>query len=129
MSLSGYGFMKNNFKILVVEDDLDFRNFLVDFCDINGYQADVAANGADALKLVMKNGVYDLAIVDFLMPEMHGTNFVEQVRNKGKHFPIIAMSAWGDVEEIFKEAGATVFMKKPFDPCLLEEEIKRIASK
>jgi DNA-binding response OmpR family regulator len=113
--------------VLVVEDDPAFRHFLLDFCAINGYQADFAANGVEALNLILKKGIYDLAIVDFLMPEMHGTHFIEEVRNRGKDFPIIAISAWDEVEEVFLEAGATLFMQKPFDPYVLEGEIKRIA--
>ncbi|TAN38548.1 MAG: response regulator [Nitrospirae bacterium] len=117
---------EKNFKILVVEDDSELRECLVDFCVVNGYQADYAGNGAEALKLMDQHGSYGLVIVDFLMPKMHGLEFVKQAKAHWANLPIIAMSAWDTVESSFLDAGACFFLQKPFDPYILEKEIESI---
>ena len=117
---------QSEIRILVVDDEPGMRDFLAGFCEINGYDAELAESGAEALNLIRNNGTYDLAIVDFLMPQMHGADFIRKIRGEEMRFPVIAMSAFDDVEKAFKEAGANVFLKKPFDPYTLEEEVKRL---
>ncbi len=113
-------------KILIVDDDPLIRSFLKAFCEVNNYKADFAVNGTDALGLIEKNGSYFLAIVDFLMPKMHGVEFIRQVRKRWRDLPIIAISAWQDIGKSFIEAGACLFLEKPFDPYVLEKEIEAI---
>lgn len=119
--------MKETFKILIVEDEPELRDFLVNFCIVNAYQVDFASNGVEALNLISNNGSYGLIIVDFLMPNMHGVEFVRQARAQYANLPIIAMSAWDDVESSFIAAGANLFLRKPFDPYFLEKLVESIA--
>ena len=114
------------FKILIVDDDPLIRDFLGAFCEVNGYRAKIASNGHDALSLLQEDGNYSLVIVDFLMPNMHGIEFMRQVREKWKTISIIAMSAWEDIGQSFIKAGACLFLEKPFDPYVLEKEIEAI---
>ena len=118
---------KHDLKILIVDDDPELRDILADLCAINGYQSELASNGAEALKLMRQNGAYDLAIVDFLMPVMSGAEFIKRAREEKADFPIIVISACDDVEDAFIAAGANFFLKKPFDPDLLEKAIEVIA--
>jgi DNA-binding response OmpR family regulator len=120
---------KDRFKILVVEDHLEMRKFMNDFCSLNGYEADFAFNGLQALKHMEKEQPYSLAIVDFLMPVMHGVDFVKSAKQKWPGLRIIATSAFDDVEESFMEAGADIFLQKPFDPYELEEVVERMAGR
>lgn len=119
-------FRTKDFKILIVDDDPLIRSFLKAFCEVNNYAADFAVDGTDALGLIEKNGSYFLAIVDFLMLKMHGVEFIRQVRERWRDLPIIAMSAWQDIGKSFIEAGAYLFLEKPFDPYILEKEIEAI---
>ncbi len=122
--------MKNrDFKILIVEDDPGMRKFLGDFCIVNGYRAEFACNGSDALTRMKQNGSYDLIIADFLMPEMNGEEFIRRAKEKWINLPIIAMSAWEDVENSLIKAGAYMFLRKPFDPYVLEREIELLSKK
>ena len=118
---------KHDLKILIVDDDPEIGDILADLCAINGYQSELASNGAEAMKLMRKNGTYDLAIVDFLMPVMSGAEFIKRAREEKADFPIIVISACDDVEDAFIAAGANFFLKKPFDPHLLEKAIEVIA--
>jgi DNA-binding response OmpR family regulator len=120
---------KKDFKLLIAEDDPEVRRFLMDFCDVNGYQAEWARNGLEALTRVREDDTYALAIVDYMMPEMDGLQFVREVKENGTDLPIIAMSGWGSImERPFLEAGAFLFLSKPFDPHVLEKEIELIRS-
>lgn len=118
---------KSYLKILIVDDDPELSDILTDLCALNGYQSESACNGAEALKLMRQNGSYDLAIVDFLMPVMSGAEFITRAREEQADFPIIVISACDDVEDSFIAAGANFFLKKPFDPALLEKAIEVIA--
>lgn len=114
-------------NILIVDDDPEMGDILADLCAISGYKSELSSNGAEALKLMRQNMAYDLAIVDFLMPVMSGAEFITRARAEKAGFPIIVISACDDVEESFISAGANFFLKKPFDPALLENAIKVIA--
>ncbi len=118
---------KKPFRILVVEDEPDMTQFMEEFCKINGYEADFAPNGASALRFMEKEISYGLAVVDFLMPQMHGVDFILNARKRWPDLPVIAVSAFDDAEDPFLEAGAYLFLKKPFDPYVLEREIALIA--
>jgi DNA-binding response OmpR family regulator len=121
-------FHSSDFGILIVDDDPLIRAFLKAFCEVNNYHAEFADNGTDALRLIGENSSYLLVIVDFLMPRMHGIEFIKQVKEKWRDLPVIAMSAWEDVGKSLIEAGACLFLKKPLDPYVLEREIEVIRS-
>jgi DNA-binding NtrC family response regulator len=114
------------FRILIVDDEVDLRAFLMEFCSLNGYEAECAGNGLAALERI-ENTCFHLAIVDYLMPEINGVEFVRRAKQRRPELPVIAMSAWYDMERAFLEAGAFKFMKKPFDPYQLEEELEIIS--
>jgi len=121
-------FHSSDFKILIVDDDPLIRTFLKAFCEVNNYQAEFADTGNDALRLLDESSSYLLVIVDFLMPRMHGIEFIKQVKKRWRDLPVIAMSAWDDVGKSLIEAGACLFLEKPFDPYVLEREIEIIRS-
>ena len=93
----------NEFRVLIVDDDPLMRDFLREFCEVNNYRPGFAASGLEALRLLEEEADYNLAIVDFLMPEMHGIEFIRKARLKWKDLSIIAMSAWDDMKQAFIE--------------------------
>jgi DNA-binding response OmpR family regulator len=119
--------LKKGLRILIVDDDRGIRDFMRRFCEVNGYDADFAGNGSDALALLREEGPFGLVIVDFLMPGMHGVEFVRQLREQWKSLPVIALSAWFNAEASFLDAGATRFFAKPFDPNTLKRAIEEVA--
>ncbi|MDA8431717.1 MAG: response regulator [Nitrospiraceae bacterium] len=116
----------DKFRILIIDDEIDLRAFLMEFCAVNGYEAECAGDGHSALERI-EHSRFDLAIVDYLMPGINGIEFVKQAKQLRPDLPVIAMSAWYDLEKAFLEAGAFKFMKKPFDPYRLEEEVAMLA--
>ena len=113
-------------KILVVDDDLQMRELLHAFLSFGGYQVESAANGFEALSLVEKGG-YNLIITDYEMPILNGVEFVKKVREKWTSLPVLAVSS-SDVEVLFLEAGADLFILKPFNLKGLREKIESLSS-
>ena len=126
-TLSGiYVSIVADIKILVVDDDLQMRELLHAFLSFGGYQVESAANGFEALSLVEKGG-YNLIITDYEMPILNGVEFVKKVREKWTSLPVLAVSS-SDVEVLFLEAGADLFILKPFNLKGLREKIESLSS-
>ncbi len=119
-------FYDSDFKVLIVNDDPYMQSFLAAFCEVNNYDASFASNETEALTLIEQRGPYLLIIADFLIPNMRGIEFITQVRGRWKNVPVIALSSSGETEKSLIEAGACLFLEKPFDPYLLEKEIEAI---
>ncbi len=111
-------------KILIVEDEPNMSRGLKDNLEFEGYEIDVADNGASGLKLILANQ-YDLVVMDVMMPEMSGIDVCKKVREAGIVVPIILLTAKS--EEIDKvlglELGADDYITKPFS---LRELLARI---
>lgn len=114
-------------RILVIEDQDDFRELLRMTLDFKGFDVTTAANGAEGLKATVSEE-FDLITSDIEMPVMNGIEFVRQYRAAGNaSTPIIMLSAAGS--GLTKEAlgaGATDVVEKPFEPIKLTEMIDQL---
>jgi two-component system response regulator PhoP len=111
-------------RILVVEDEVAIREGLRDQLSRSGFAVDVAANGEDGLHAGMEYPV-DVAIIDLGLPQMPGLELIRTLREKGKNFPILVLTArdrWQDKVEGL-EAGADDYVSKPFH---FEEVLARV---
>ena len=111
------------FRVLVVDDDLDIRELLVAVLSDDGYEAQSARNGREALAL-LEHWKADVVILDLMMPVMDGWTFAEQMRQKWR-IPIVVLSAGTDLSRHGERLGAAAVVPKPFD---LETLLPRIAS-
>ena len=94
----------------------------------NGIEAVIAANGVEAIK-ELKNGKYDLALVDIMMPIKDGFEVLEDARKLGIKTPIIVASNLGQGEDISKakEMGAIDFFVKSDTPIVeVVERVKKV---
>ncbi len=100
--------------ILVVDDTLNVRMLLRDHLAAEGYKVVTANNGRDAL-IVARHEMPDLILLDIMMPEMGGYEFIRHYRQE-KSTPIILLTA--KIEESDKvvglELGADDYLTKPF---------------
>ncbi|MEM9304608.1 MAG: response regulator transcription factor [Pseudomonadota bacterium] len=111
-------------RILVVEDDAALRESLVARLRDEGYAVDAAADGSDGVFYGEEYPV-DLAIVDLGLPDLSGMEVIRRLREAGKRFPILiltARDAWQDKVEGL-ESGADDYLVKPF---VIEELLARI---
>lgn len=122
----------NCFTVLVIDDMLPNRVLLRKVLKNAGYAVLEASNGIEALDLLRSQHLNpDLIVTDIEMPVMSGITLIEQVRyleTTVAQVPVIAAS--GNADEAMRvqamEAGADVFMTKPFDLGALRGEIARL---
>lgn len=77
--------------IFVIEDDVQFRQMLVQMLKQDGHQVAMAGDGVEAMQLLLRLRP-DLIITDILMPNMDGVEFIMQLSHQSNHTPVIAMS-------------------------------------
>lgn len=111
-------------KLLVVEDDTKVARFLTRVLIEEGYAADSCARGSDALAQASL-GLYDLIILDWMLPDLDGLSVCRELRRKGVSTPVLMLTARGEVGEkvLALDAGADDFVVKPFE---VEELIARV---
>jgi two-component system phosphate regulon response regulator OmpR len=104
------------YHILVIDDDTRLRNLLARFLDENSFYVSVAKDTEEAKKL-MAEFLFDLLIVDIMMPGQDGIDFTINFRKEYK-IPIIMLTARGEFEDRIKglESGADDYLQKPFEP-------------
>ena len=110
--------MENNqYTILIVEDDREIREGVEIYLKNQGYRVCQAANGREGLDVIGKETVH-LAIVDIMMPVMDGITMLMKLRDMGKEFPVIMLSAKSEeVDKILGlNMGADDYVTKPFTP-------------
>lgn len=104
-------------RILFVEDEIDIVNFMIDFLLEKGYKIVPATTGKEALEL-LRGDVFDLAIIDLILPDMNGNELCAMIRHskKTKRLPIIVSTGIGDAftQKISKDIGANEFLTKPY---------------
>lgn len=110
-------------KLLVVEDD-EFILESIKCVLQEEFQVDISSNGEEGLFLA-KQDIYDLLILDLMLPDMDGFNILKNLREVDVKTPVLILSAKGDVDDRIKglSLGADDYMTKPFH---IEELILRV---
>ncbi len=111
-------------RLLLVEDEQALRTQLAQQLTQHGYAVDQAADGREALYLAGEYD-YDLAVVDLGLPQVDGISVIRQVRERGKRFPILVLTARGGWQDKVAglDAGGDDYVTKPFH---IEEVIARL---
>lgn len=104
-------------KILIVEDDLFFREMYANLLQEEGYLTDSASCGLDALDLLAKNR-YGLVITDLVMPDISGMEILSRVRESDPSIDVIMVTGNANLESaIFAlKHGARDYLIKPINP-------------
>jgi two-component system copper resistance phosphate regulon response regulator CusR len=102
-------------KILIVEDEQKTGDYLKQGLSEAGFVADLARDGVDGLHLAL-TGDYDLVVLDVMLPRLDGWQVLREIRHKGKHLPVLFLTARDQVEDRVKglEFGADDYLVKPF---------------
>lgn len=113
-------------RILVAEDDLNIRVGLVATLESEGYVVDEAADGLEAQQMTERN-IYDLVMLDVMMPNLSGYDLCRALRTQNPCLPIMMLTARS--EEIDKvmglKLGADDYITKPFG---IAELLARVAA-
>lgn len=102
-------------KILIAEDDAGLLRSLLHIFKKNGYIADGASDGDEALELAA-SGEYDGIVLDIMMPKKDGISVLKELRSSGICTPALFLSARGETEHRIEglDAGADDYLPKPF---------------
>jgi len=111
-------------RILVIEDDKELSDIMIHQLKQNGYHADQCLNGGDALFYCTEQ-IYDLIILDRMLPELDGLSLLTIIRRRGIHTPVIMATALNGLGDRIDglDAGADDYIVKPF---AIEELLARI---
>ncbi len=103
-------------KILIIEDEKRLAQTLAALLRQAGYSADTAGNGLTGLDQI-RNGNYDAAILDVMLPGMNGFDVLRQLRTDGYDLPVLMLTARSDLSDRVRglTSGADYYLTKPFE--------------
>jgi class 3 adenylate cyclase len=112
--------------VLIVDDNEDNRIVLARRLERQGLSVAAAENGREAIEL-LKKGLFDLMLLDIMMPEMNGYQVLEYLKTDPElgEIPVIVISAVDELESIVRciELGAEDYLTKPFNRVMLRARI------
>src|SRR6266478_3424525 len=111
-------------RVLVVDDEQSLRKVLAATLQREGYEAQVASDGEEALAALDRDGA-DVVVTDLVMPKMDGLSLLRKVVVSHPDVPVIVVTAHGRVDSAVEamKAGAFDFVTKPFEHAELNEII------
>ncbi len=115
----------NDYKILVVDDEVEITNAIEIYLTSEGYKVVKAFDGLEALSILEKNNDIDLIILDIMMPKLDGIRALSKIREE-RELPVIMLSAKSeDTDKILGlNMGADDYLTKPFNPLELIARVK-----
>ena len=102
-------------RILLVEDERELSRALAKMLSKDGYDVDCVYDGADGLNFA-STGMYDLILLDVIMPKMNGFEMLGELRRKKMDTPVIMLTALNDENDKIAglDKGADDYVSKPF---------------
>lgn len=103
-------------RILIVEDEKEIADGTKRVLEKNGYIVDIAYEGLTGLDYILSD-IYDLIILDIMLPKINGFDILRNARNEGIIAPVIFLTAKSQVDDKIKglDMGADDYITKPFD--------------
>ena len=119
----------SKYSIAIIDDEVEILNVLDRFLSRNAeYSVTTYSNPLSALDPVL-SGKYDVILLDIMMPQMNGLDFLEKVKSNNENQKVIMMTAYSTLDKVLKshKQGATDFVMKPFESLqYLNNEIQRV---
>ena len=102
-------------RILLIEDEKRMAQALCEILRLEKYEVDHYSNGLDGLTAIESN-IYDIVILDVMLPEMNGYEIAKTVRSKGITTPILMLTAKAELDDKVTglDCGADDYLTKPF---------------
>ena len=111
-------------KILIVEDDILAAELERDYLEASDYEVELCGDGDEGYKKA-ESGIYDLLLLDIMLPGMSGFEICRRIRRK-QNVPIIMVTAKTEDVDMVRGLGlgADDYIMKPFNPTELVREIR-----
>lgn len=103
-------------KVLLADDEEELARAIGAILKFNNYEVDIVNDGESALNQVMKK-IYDILILDVMMPKKTGIQVVKEIREKNIEVPVLMLTAKSEVEDKIEglDSGANDYLTKPFN--------------
>ncbi|NQX96765.1 MAG: response regulator transcription factor, partial [Flavobacteriales bacterium] len=122
--------MRKKYSILLVEDEENFGSVLKNYLELSDYIVTLCTDGNQGL-YSFKNNIYDLCIIDVMMPVRDGFSLATEIKKINPSIPLIFLTAKKLKEDILKgyQIGADDYITKPFDTEVLLYKLKAILNR
>lgn len=106
----------NKIKLLLVDDEVKFLESISKRLELKDFDVTTAVNGKEAIESAEK-GFFDVAVVDFQMPGMDGSQVLKTLKEKHKYLEIIMLTGHATVDSAVEctKLGAFNYLEKPYD--------------
>jgi DNA-binding NtrC family response regulator len=117
----------NTFRVLIIEDDEQVRQFLTECLSRAGYDVKAAATGRAALAM-LETTMFDAALLDIHLPDMLGIEVLEFAKRRDPDMDVVIMTGFPEVETAVQalRLGAYDYLIKPLEWLPLHQSLKRI---
>ncbi len=114
-------------RILIIEDEYSLADTLCETLKKNHIASDIATDGEEGLNLALSN-IYNLIILDIMIPKLNGIDVLKQLRNSHISTPVLILTAKSEINDILEgfDNGADDYLTKPFNTKELLARIKAI---
>jgi len=108
-------------RILIVEDEQHLADGLRFNLEAEGYDVELTETGEDALARLDHPPAVDVVVLDVMLPGMNGFAVASELRQRGRHVPVLMLTARGRAEDVLEgfAAGADDYLPKPFELAIL----------
>ncbi len=123
--------MSGSIRLLVIDDNKELTNIIKKYMETRGFEVLEAHTVEEAMNMIEREKRIDVILLDLMLPDMHGLEFLKIVREHEKNVAIIVITGVKDLNtaiEVMK-AGADDYLVKPFRLGELEEKVNEILYK
>ena len=122
--------MERPIKLLIVDDERQIRESYGDFFVKRGFDVELASDGEQGLSM-LREGEFDVAILDIRMPEMDGLALAEAVSNEGIDTSLVILTGYGEQQDAIKAFNKGIiqgwFEKARIDTDELLQQVQKLA--
>ena len=103
-------------RILIVEDEISLAEAITAILKKEQYFVDAVYDGRDGLDYAL-SGIYDLILLDIMLPKMNGLDVLKEIRNNNISTPVMLLTARSEINDKIKglDCGADDYLTKPFN--------------
>jgi len=123
--------MASSIKVLVIDDNKELTNIIERYLEQRGFDVISAYTVEEAMNVIERQERIDVILLDLMLPDMHGLEFLKIIREHEKNVAIIVITGLKDLNTVIEvmKAGADDYLVKPFRLGELEEKINEILYK
>lgn len=121
----------NKLSVLVIDDDRAFNDILCEFLTLEGYKAEAAFDGVEAMRM-FRPAEHNVIMSDVAMPHMNGWELVAALRVRAPEIPIVLITGYGSGnwnENYLRKQGVVAVLSKPLDMTHLANILRGVAAR